>query len=160
MDNIWRKATENIHKHKERLAVNAATKTTPAHTNSAVFALTEENMNTVEKINIQLARMELNWAQTRSGPFPERARTAIAKLQASLEEQDTGVTPLLYPADPMADLSRVTTTTPAPTNTATTTTTFTTTTTNTNIPTPTNTAPTTYKTKTTLERLDHIEDVH
>ena len=71
MDDIWRKAAKNIRKREERLAANAATATTPAHTNSAVFALTEENMNTVEKIDIQLARMELNWAQTRSGPFPE-----------------------------------------------------------------------------------------
>ena len=80
MDNIWRKAAENIHKHEERLAVNAATKTTPAHTNSAVFMLTEENMNTVKKIDIQLARMELNWVQTLSRPFLEHAQTAIAKL--------------------------------------------------------------------------------
>ena len=34
-------------------------------------ALTEDNMNTVEKVDVELLRMEKNWAETRSGPFPE-----------------------------------------------------------------------------------------
>ena len=65
MDNIWQKAVKNIHKHEERLAAIAATTTTHTYTNPATFALTEENMNTVEKINTQLARMEQNWAAPR-----------------------------------------------------------------------------------------------
>jgi hypothetical protein len=76
MDDIWRKAVKNIHKRKERLsairtgpetksAAIAATTTIPTYTNPATSsALTEEDMNTVEKINAQLACMEQNWAET------------------------------------------------------------------------------------------------
>ena len=54
MDNIWGKAF--ICKHEEHLAAIAATTTTPIYTNPTIFALTEENMNTAEKIDMQLAR--------------------------------------------------------------------------------------------------------
>jgi hypothetical protein len=171
MDNIWRKAAKNIRKHKETLsaiqtgpetkpAAIAATTTTPTHTNPAIFALTEENMNTVEKIDAQLARMERNWAKTRSGPFPERARNAIAKLRASLEEQDTETIPPSQPADLVVDVRHVTTTTittlPAPTNTATPAIYETTTT----IPAHNNTSvPATSETTATPERLDQALDV-
>ncbi|KIM71025.1 hypothetical protein PILCRDRAFT_830561 [Piloderma croceum F 1598] len=115
MDNIWGKAAKNIRKREERLAAIAATTTTHTYTNPATFALTEENMNTVEKIDTQLARMEQNWAATRSGPFPEGARNAIAKLRASLEERDTAA-PAAYETtttperlDRVADARHVTT---------------------------------------------------
>jgi hypothetical protein len=49
----------------------------PTATSSAP---TEDNMNTVEKIDAQLARMEQNWAKTRSGPFPEGIQNVIADL--------------------------------------------------------------------------------
>jgi hypothetical protein len=65
-------------------------------------------MNTVEKIDAQFARMEQNWAQTRSGPFPERARIALAKLRASLEEVPTPTSA----ATPTATSTTTTTTTP------------------------------------------------
>ena len=104
MDNIWRKAAKNIREREERLAAIAATTTTHTYINPATFALTEENMNTVEKIDAQLARMEQNWAKTRSSPFPERAQNAIAKLRASLEERDTEIIPLSHPADPAVDV--------------------------------------------------------
>jgi hypothetical protein len=84
--------------------------------------------------------MEQNWAETQSRPFPEGVQNAIAKLRASLEEQDTETIPPSQPADPAVDIRHVTTTTTttsAPTNTA---------------------APGTYKTTTTLERLDHVAD--
>ena len=91
MDDIWRKAVDKLRKREEHVsgirtgpetkpAAVAATTATPTYTKPTTSALTEENMNTVEKIDTQLTRMELNWAQTRSGPFPERARNAIAKL--------------------------------------------------------------------------------
>ena len=118
MDNIWRKAAKNIRKHEERLTAIAATTTTHTYTNPATFALTEENMNTVEKIDTQLARMEQNWAETRSGPFPEGVRNAIAKLRASLEEQDTETIPPLQPADPAVAVRHVATTTITISNTA------------------------------------------
>jgi hypothetical protein len=156
MDNIWRKAAKNICKREERLAAVAATTITPIYTNPTIFALTEENMNTVEKIDAQLARMEQNWAQTRSGPFPERAQNAIARLRASLEEQDTETIPLSQPA-PAVDVRHVSTTTslPTPANTAT----PTTTTTTTNIPAPANTAiPAIHETTTTREQLDRVTD--
>ena len=128
MDNIWRKAAKNICKREERLATIATTTTTPAYTKPTISALTEENMNTVEKIDAQLARMEQNWAKTRSGPFPERTRNTIVKLRASLEEPDTETVPPSHPADPAIDVRHVSTTTtslsaPAYTATPTTTTT-------------------------------------
>jgi len=43
-------------------------------------AITEDDMNTVEKIDTKLARMEQHWAKTRSGPFPEGVRNVIADL--------------------------------------------------------------------------------
>ena len=115
MDNVWRKATKKLRKHEEHIsgirtgpetkpAAVAATTATPTYTNPITSALTEENMNTVEKIDAQLARMELNWAQTRSGPFPERTRNTIVKLQASLEEQDMETIPPSQPADPAVDI--------------------------------------------------------
>ena len=61
MDNIWQKAMKDIHKCKERLTTIAATTTTPTFTNPTTFALMEEIMNTVEKIDAQLACMELSW---------------------------------------------------------------------------------------------------
>ena len=74
--------------------------------------------------------MEQNWAKTRSGPFPERARNAIAKLRASLEERDTETIPLSQLTDPVLDVRHITTTSaPAYAATPTTTSTITTTTT-------------------------------
>ena len=64
----------------------------------------EEDMNTVQKIDAQLACMELNWAQTCSRLFPECPQNAIVKLQASLEEQDTKTIPPSQPANPAADI--------------------------------------------------------
>ena len=116
MDNIWRKAAKNIRKREEHLAAIAATTTTTSRTATnknpaALLALTEEDLNTTEKIDTQLARMELNWAQTRSGPFPERVRSALAKLRASLEELDTETISPSRPADPAVDVRHVSTTT-------------------------------------------------
>jgi hypothetical protein len=99
-------------------------------------------MNTVEKINTQLARMEQNWAETQSGPFPEGVQNAIAKLRASLEEQDRETIPPSQLADPAVDVRHVTTTTTttsAPANTA---------------------AQRIYETTTTPEWLDHVADEH
>ena len=45
----------------------------------------EEDMNTVEKGDAKLARMEY-WAESQSEPFPEGVQNAIAALRASLEE--------------------------------------------------------------------------
>jgi hypothetical protein len=76
MDDIWRKAVKKIREQRVTATQTpviakptAATAPTavPTYSNknpTTLSALTEENMNTVEKINAQLARMELNWAQT------------------------------------------------------------------------------------------------
>ena len=51
MDNIWRKAAKNIRKREERLAAIAATATAPTYTKPAIPTLTEDDMNTVEKVD-------------------------------------------------------------------------------------------------------------
>jgi len=95
------------------------TTTTPAHTKpAALLALTEDDLNTVEKIDTQLARMELHWARTRSGPFPERARIALAKLRASLEEVPT-LTSAATPTTPSTTTTTTDSNTPASTETTT-----------------------------------------
>jgi hypothetical protein len=83
MDDIWKNAARKARAHDKHAATNpiannigtTTTTTTPlAATNknpTALSALTEADMNTVEKIDAQLARMEQNWAETQSGPFPE-----------------------------------------------------------------------------------------
>ena len=58
----------------------------------------------VEKIDSQLTCMELNWAQTQSGPCPKCTQNAIVKLQASLEEQNMETTPPSQPADLVVDV--------------------------------------------------------
>ena len=81
MDDIWKNAVRKARAHEKRTATRSAatTATIPAAAatvttfstateNTATSpALTEEDMNTVEK----LARMEQHWAETQSGPFPE-----------------------------------------------------------------------------------------
>ena len=71
-------------------------------------APTEEDMNTVRKIDAQLAYMEQNWAETQSGPFPEGIRNAIADLRASLEKRDTDAAPASEPPDLAGDVRNVT----------------------------------------------------
>jgi hypothetical protein len=129
MDDIWQKAVKNIRKRKERLAAITATTTAPTYTKPTTSTLMEDDMNTVEKVDMQLACMEQNLAKTRSSPFPERARNAIVKLRASLEELDTETISPSQPTDPAVDVHHISTTTslPTPANTATTTTTTTTT---------------------------------
>ena len=126
MDDIWRKATKKIREQHvtatQTPVIVKPTATAPtavptcSNKNPATSStLTEEDMNTVEKIDAQLARMELNWAQTRSGPFPERARKAIAKLRASLE---TETAPASEPPNLAVDVRHVTTAISAPADTA------------------------------------------
>ena len=116
MDNIWENAARKARACNKRVATSpiansigntANTTTFPAATNknlAALPALTEEDLNTVEKIDAQLAHMEQNWAQTQSGPFPERAQNAIVRLRASLEEQHTETIPPSQPTDPAVDV--------------------------------------------------------
>ena len=67
-------------------SINRSPTATPTHTDPALPpAPTEEDMNTVEKIDAKLICLERDWAETRSGPFPEGVRNAIADLRASLE---------------------------------------------------------------------------
>ena len=150
MDDIWKNATRKARAHKKRAATHSAvtTATIPAAAAAVTTfstatentttspALMEEDMNTVKKLDEKLARMEQHWAETRSGPFPEGVRNAIADLRASLE-RDTETAPTSKQSD-LADVQHVTTTTAtisAPTSTAT---------------------PTIYEITTTPERLDHV----
>ena len=45
---------------------------TPNKNPTTLSTWMEEDLNTIEKIDAQLACMELNWVETQSGPFPER----------------------------------------------------------------------------------------
>lgn len=108
MDNIWRNAARKARARDKRTATTTATATTPAaaaavttFSTATVAAtentatspeLTEEDVNTVEKLDEKLARMEQHWAETQSGPFPEGVRNAIADLRVSLE-RDTETAP-------------------------------------------------------------------
>jgi hypothetical protein len=67
-------------------------------------------MDRVEKIDAKLARMEY-WAESRSEPFPEGVRNAIADLRASFDKQDTET----IPADTATTAIYETTTTTAAT---------------------------------------------
>jgi len=68
-------------------------------------------MDTVEKIDAKLARMEEYWAESRSEPFPKGVRNAIADLRASFDKQDTET----IPADTATTAIYETTTTTATT---------------------------------------------
>jgi hypothetical protein len=143
MDDIWKNAARKVRAREKRAATHSATTTTTTATTPAAAAAvttfstatvtaaentatssapTEEDMNTVEKVDAQLACMEQNWAETRSGPFPEGIRNAIADLRFSLEKQDTETATASEPSDLAVDVRHVTTTTmtaiPAPANTA------------------------------------------
>jgi hypothetical protein len=99
-------------------------------------------MNTVEKVDAKLLRMEQYWAESRSGPFPEGIQNAMADLRALLEKQDTETTPASELSDLAVDVRHLTTTT-----------------TTTAIPGPANTAaPGIYETTTTPEQLDRVAD--
>jgi hypothetical protein len=127
MDDIWKNAARKARARDKRAArpiantaVNTSTTTTTTTTTSLAAAtdnpatssaLTEEDMNTVEKVDAKLARMEEYWAESRSEPFPEGVRNAIAALRASLEEQDTETTPTSELSDLAVDVRHVTTTT-------------------------------------------------
>ena len=91
MDDIWKNAARKVCAREKCTATHSATTTTTATTPAAAAAVTtcstatvtatkntamssaptEEDMNTVEKVDAQLARMEQNWAEMRSGSFPE-----------------------------------------------------------------------------------------
>jgi hypothetical protein len=132
MDNIWKNAARKVRAREKRAATHSATTTTATATTPAAAAavttfstatvtaaentatssaLTEDDMNTVEKVDAKLARMEEYWAESRSEPFPEGVRNAIAALKASLE-RDTEIAPASEPSD-LADVRHVTTTTAA-----------------------------------------------
>ena len=113
MDNIWKNAARKARACDKHAATSpiansignsTTTATSPTVTNrnpTISSTLTEEDLNTVEKIDAQLTHMEQNWAKTQSNPFPECAQNAIAKLRASLEEQDMEIIPPSHPADPV-----------------------------------------------------------
>ena len=76
MDDIWQKAAKKIREQRGTATQTpviakptAATAPTavPTYSNknpTTTSALMEEDLNTVKKIDAQLAHMELNWAQT------------------------------------------------------------------------------------------------
>jgi hypothetical protein len=91
MDDIWKNAVRKAHTRDKHTATNliannistTTTTTSLAVTNknpATSSALTEEDMNTVGKIDAQLTCIEQNWAETQSRPFPEGIQNAIAKL--------------------------------------------------------------------------------
>jgi hypothetical protein len=113
-------------------------------------ASADDDMDSVEKIDAELARMERDWAETRSGPFPEGVRNAFEDLRAEQAKLDTEA------ARSANDVRHVTAaattaTITAPANAATTSTAI--------IPAPTDTAtPAIYETTTTRGRLDRTSD--
>ena len=128
--NIWsdlRQTAENYY-HKQLfrtapIAVYAIVEPTTATSPTP----TEDDMNTVEKVDAELLRMEKNWAETRSGPFPEGIRNAMADLRAALEKPDSETEPASEQFESANDVRHVTaaaitTTITAPANAATTTT--------------------------------------
>jgi hypothetical protein len=62
----------------------AATENTATSTPQA----TNDDIDTVEKADVGLLRMEQHWAESRSGPFPEGIRDAMAHLRAELERRE------------------------------------------------------------------------
>ena len=105
--NIWsdlRQTAENYY-HKQLfrtapIAVYAIVEPTTATSPTP----TEDDMNTVKKVDAELLRMEKNWAETRSGPFPEGIRNAIADLRAALEKPDSETEPASEQFEPAADI--------------------------------------------------------
>ena len=93
--------------------IPTSTATDPATSST----LTDDDMDTVEKIEAKLAHMERDWAETRSGPFPEGVRNTFEDLRAEQVKQD------LKAAQATNDIRHVTTTAaitiPASANTAT-----------------------------------------
>ena len=87
MDDIWKNAMRKACAATSPIA-NSIGITTTATTCLAVTnknpatspTLTEEDMNTVKRIDAQLACMEQNWMETQSGLFPEHVQNAIVKL--------------------------------------------------------------------------------
>ena len=107
-----------------------------------------DDCDTVAKVEAKLLRMQEHWAESRTGPFPESVRNAIAHLRASFEKRDTETAPAPEPLDLAADVQHVSTTTSlvTPANTATSTTT-------------TTTIPAIHETTTIPERVDQAPDV-
>jgi len=68
---------------------------TPTHTDPATVPawLANDDCDTVAKVEARLLRMEQYWAESRTGPFPESVRNAIAELRASFEKRDMQTTP-------------------------------------------------------------------
>jgi hypothetical protein len=74
MDDIWKNATRKARTATSPISNNIGTTTTTTTTTTSLAVtnknpttsstLMEEDMNTVEKIDAQLARMEQNWAET------------------------------------------------------------------------------------------------
>ena len=48
-----------------------------------------DNGDTVEQVDAKLLRMEQHWAESRSSPFPESIRSAIADLRLAVERKET-----------------------------------------------------------------------
>jgi hypothetical protein len=91
MDNIWRKAGKKL-RNSEREILSAQpltltvtlTVTTPAPATSPSKTSNATLLNTVASCDTRLLQMEQEWAQTRSGPFPNGIRNAIVNLRAAL----------------------------------------------------------------------------
>jgi len=91
-------------------AAAATTSLTAATDNPAVSsALTEEDMNTVEKVDAKLTHMEEYWAESQSEPFPEGIQIATMALRTSLEKRDVETTPTSELSDPVVNTRHVTT---------------------------------------------------
>jgi hypothetical protein len=60
---------------------------TPALIPTTCIDTAPEDCETVEQIDAKLLRMQEQWAQSRSGPFPESILNVIAYLRSELEQQ-------------------------------------------------------------------------
>ena len=64
--------------------------------------ITNDDCDTVTKVEAKLLCMQEYWAESRTGPFPESVRNAIADLCASFEKRDMETVP--EPLDLVADV--------------------------------------------------------
>ena len=73
-------------------------------------------MDSIEKIDSELTRMEQDWAETRAGPFPEGVRNAFEELRAEQVKQDTEAAQSVEPisAQVRTEVKLTHTTMPAP----------------------------------------------
>jgi hypothetical protein len=101
LSNVRQEVEIYVHKQQLRIApiaiyptvepTTTTNQSAPEYTETVTLPAqsVRDNGDTVEQVDAKLLRMEQYWAESRSSPFPESIRSAIADLRLAVERKET-----------------------------------------------------------------------